>query len=184
MLSAIGEAPVNSIAASNVTQDAAIALNVLDEASRDIQAIGWFFNTEHNVILQRDSNDYIPVAGNIMELDADTSEHPDVNITIRGDFLYDLKKETTDRFAFDTDITADVIYLLEFTDLPQTARRLIVATSSRMLADRVVGSAELSKILRQDENFAYENLIELNTSMADANYISDSSSSNASNRYI
>ena len=184
MLSAIGEAPVNSISPSSLTQDAAIALNVLNEINREVQTIGWYFNSESKVDLARDGNDYIPIADNIMEVDPDEYVHPNVNVSIRGNFLYDLDKETADRFAFDEDITADVIYLLEFTDLPQQARQYITTRSARALADRVVGSADLSRMLREDELIAMERLNEVEIRMADSYYLSDPFSQNSKNRYI
>ena len=48
MLSAIGEAPVNSISGTN-NVDVSVAKNILDETSLSIQSEGWNFNTEYNV---------------------------------------------------------------------------------------------------------------------------------------
>lgn len=184
MLTSIGEAPVNSLSSSNLTQDAAIALNILDEINRDVQAEGWYFNTETNVEFTRNSSDYIEISDNIMDIDPDESEHPTLNVSMRGGYLYDLSKTSGDRYAFDEDITATVVYLLDFTNLPQAARRYITLRAARTLADRMVGSADLSRILREDELRAYENLNMLETSSSDSNYLSDSDSLDANNRYI
>lgn len=184
MLTAIGEAPVNSISPSSLTQDAAIALNVLEEINREVQAIGWYFNREFKVVLTRDSNNQIPVTDNMMEVDADTIEHPYIEVTMRGKFLYDIAKETGNRLEFDTDLTSTIVYLLEFTDLPQPARQYITTRAARVLADRVVGSADLSRMLREDENLAMERLNESEARMADSNYLDDPRSQWSKNRYI
>ena len=50
MLGHIGETPVNSIADTNALPvSAAMAVTIVDEVSREVQAEGWHFNTENNV---------------------------------------------------------------------------------------------------------------------------------------
>ena len=52
MLSTIGEAPVNSLTGSLPT-DATMAINILDEINREVQAQGWKFNTSYKVTFKK-----------------------------------------------------------------------------------------------------------------------------------
>ena len=127
MMTSIGEAPISSLTAGSMPQDAAIASFVLDEVNREVQAIGWHFNREYNVSLALDSNNKIPVATTVLSVDIPRSESADT-IVIRGDFLYNTsKQDDSDRFVFDGPIEATVTYLLDLTELPQPARDYIVA---------------------------------------------------------
>ena len=47
MLTAIGESPVNTITSSTTT-DVSIAIQILDNVSREVQSVGWHFNTDTN----------------------------------------------------------------------------------------------------------------------------------------
>ena len=52
MLTAIGESPVNTITSSTTT-DVSIALQILDNVSREVQSVGWHFNTDTNYLLTK-----------------------------------------------------------------------------------------------------------------------------------
>ena len=90
MLSMIGEAPVNSLTGT-LPLDATIANNTLTEISREVQAAGWHFNTEHKVTLAKDNNNKIPLASNIMRVDLDPSRYSrgTLDVVKRGNFLYE-----------------------------------------------------------------------------------------------
>ena len=58
MLSTIGESPVNTVEdTGNV--DVVIARQILQTASREVQARGWHFNTEINYTITPDSDGYL-----------------------------------------------------------------------------------------------------------------------------
>ena len=50
MLTSIGESPVNTITSSTTT-DVSIAVQILDNVSREVQSVGWHFNTDVNLSL-------------------------------------------------------------------------------------------------------------------------------------
>jgi len=70
MLSTIGEPPVNSLTGQQ-TADAAIAKNILDEVSRDVQTAGWHFNTQYGVTLSPSSDGTISIGSDIVRVDVD-----------------------------------------------------------------------------------------------------------------
>lgn len=171
MMVSIGEAPISSLSTDDLPQDAAIASFILDEVNREVQATGWHFNKEYEVEMALDADDKIPVATTVLSVDIPRSEITDT-ITIRGNFLYNTSKDDeTDRFVFDEALDATVIYLLELTDLPQPAREYIVARAARMFQERVLGSADLSKVLYAKEEDTKGALMQYETTAGNNNYL-------------
>ena len=166
MLSTIGEAPVNSLTGSLPT-DASMAKNILDEVNREVQSAGWKFNTSYKVTLSRDTNNKIPVATDVMHielnplLESKASNDP----VKRGSFLFNLAKET---FVFDKNFeNATVVYLLNFEDIPEQARRYITIRASRIFHDRTLGANALHRFSRQDELVALSILKQSEAAVAD-----------------
>ena len=54
LLQSIGQAPVSTLDTSN--PDVSIAWNTLVSTSRDVQAEGWTFNSEHHVRVNRSAD--------------------------------------------------------------------------------------------------------------------------------
>ena len=67
MLSTIGEAPVNTLSSGLV--DAETAETVLNEVSRDVQSLGWNFNSEPNYKVAADSDGFVQLPTEIMRAD-------------------------------------------------------------------------------------------------------------------
>ena len=155
MLSVIGEAPVNTLQGA-ATVDVIQAKAVLQQVSREVQSVGWHFNTERDYPLLPDVNGNIVLASNMVLVDADTE--PDIDVAQRGNKLYDRKGHT---FKFSQSIKAEVIYLLAFEDLPQVARQFIVIRAARIFQDRMVGSDTLHGFTEADEKKAWADLKEL-----------------------
>lgn len=155
MLSVIGEAPINTLEGA-ATVDVIQAKAILSQVSREVQSVGWHFNTEREYPLLPDVNGEIILASNMVLVDADTE--PDVDVAQRGNKLYDRKNHT---FQFKKTLKAEVIYLLGFEDLPQVARQFIVIRAARIFQDRMVGSDTLHGFSAEDEKKALADLKEL-----------------------
>jgi hypothetical protein len=149
MLATIGEAPVNSITGS-LPLDASLAKNTLNEINREVQSAGWHFNSRYKYILNLDTDSKIPLAENIMRVDLDNSKYSTgtYDVIKQGAFLFN-KVENT--FVFDKALEANVVLYLDFTDLPENARRYITIRSSRIFQDRTIGGASLHKFSSIDE---------------------------------
>lgn len=150
MLSAIGEAPVSSLNDPSLL-DASLAQEVLDQTSISIQTRGLHCNTDLKLKLTRDaSTNEINLPTNTAKVDSsDVSAHRDV--VQRGTKLYDRDNHT---FVFDEDITVDIVYLLNFDDLPQHVRRYVMTKASRRFQTRFMGSETLAGFTAQDEQEA------------------------------
>jgi len=162
ILSAVGEPPITSLSDPK-NADAAIAQNVLTEITREIQTMGWHFNTQYNVAFQPDASKQIVLAENIVRIDlvdhGIVTQHVNRNTTVtdtrditqRGDKLFD---RTNNTYDFETEVVATVIYLLDFTELPEPARRYATIKSARVFQDRMVGSQKHHMFSREDETRA------------------------------
>ena len=83
-----------------------------------------------------------------------------------------------------TDHKLDVVVLLSFDLLPEIARRYIAIKASRIFQERVVGSAELSQMNRNDEQQAWFALQEMEGDNGDYNIFDDYSTASVLNRGI
>ena len=149
MLATIGEAPVNSITGT-LPLDASLAKNTLNEINREVQSAGWHFNMRYDYTLSLDNNSKIPLAENIMRVDLNPDKYSvtEYDVIKQGSFLYNKKGNT---FTFDKALDAVVTLYLDFTDLPENARRYITLRASRIFQDRTIGGNTLHRFSATDE---------------------------------
>ena len=149
MLATIGEAPVNSITGT-LPLDASLAKNTLTEINREVQSAGWHFNMRYDYTLSLDNNSKIPLAENIMRVDLNPDKYSvtEYDVIKQGSFLYNKKGNT---FTFDKALDAVVTLYLDFTDLPENARRYITLRASRIFQDRTIGGNTLHRFSATDE---------------------------------
>tara|TARA_Y100001973_G_scaffold40101_1_gene60035 strand:- start:10284 stop:10910 length:627 start_codon:yes stop_codon:yes gene_type:complete len=153
MLSAVGEPPINSLD-DQKNADAAIARNILSEVSREVQAHGWHFNSQTKVTFSPSTDSNILLPENVARIDIEnwttgsTGSVNTMDITQRGNKLFN---KTDNTYVFSGDIVASVVYLLEWTELPEPARRYITVRSARIFQDRMVGSQAHHAFSQEDE---------------------------------
>ena len=149
ILSTIGESPVNSLTGT-LPVDATTALNVLDEISREVQSAGWHFNSHYKVDLSRDADSKIPIGTDVLRVELNTKyDRSSYDVVQRDDYLYNLAKNLE---TFDQDFTDNsIVYLLDFSKLPEPARRYITIRSARVFHDRTLGANTLHKFSSEDE---------------------------------
>ena len=171
MLSAVGEPPINFLDGQK-NADAAIARNILTEISSEVQTAGWHFNTQLNMELTPDSSGFIYVADNVVRVEIEyrtrgpnpTGLHDDRDVVQRGDRLFNRNDSS---YVFTKPVKATVIYLLEWTELPEPARRYIVVRAARIFQDRMVGSQAHHAFSQEDEVRARSLLREFEMDTAD-----------------
>jgi hypothetical protein len=156
LLAAIGEAAVSSLETAT-TVDVTQAKNLLSNINREVQQKGWHFNTEWDVVLSLDSDSRIPLGTSILSIYSPTKL-----TTIRGregsPFLYDLDNNT---FTWGDSINdAVTITLLDFEDIPQTARQYITSKAARIFQEEIIGQISAESINRQEEVEAYADLMD------------------------
>ena len=151
MLSAIGEAPVNTVTDSGLVE-VATALQVLGEVNREVQINGWHFNTETDFVLLPEfpSGDIrVPTDTLFIEpCGCDESR----KLVLRGGRLYDADRKT---FTFPTQVSVKLIRQLPFEDCPEPAKAYITIRAARVFQDRFQGSQEINGFQVADENRAW-----------------------------
>lgn len=154
ILSVVGSTPRNSLTGSQTSEDR-LALQILDEVTRETCIRGWHFNTEHDVDLVPNGDDEIDIPGNFGRVDLSVSRYPTRNVVIRDGKLYDKESHS---FEWGSAIKATVVYLYTFEELPEIARQYVMIRAARKFQDRVMGSTQHSQFTGRDEAVAYANL--------------------------
>lgn len=166
MLGTIGEASLTSLDGT-LPADAVTAQKVLLEISRTVQTKGWDFNTIERVEFPMDVGGEIPIAGSVLRADFRRGLTDDVK---RGAKLYNKTNQT---FIYTSAKTADeVVYFLQWDDLPEEARRYIEIRAARVFSQRTIGSAELRGFTAEDEREAKGVLVAAQIESGNYNFIS------------
>ena len=151
ILSTIGEAPLSTLTGS-LPVDGTMAKSVLNEINREVQSMGWHFNTQPKVTLSKDAgNSTIPLATNVLRVELNPYLHSktDFDIVQRDNILFNLVTNTS---TFTEDLKdVKVVYLLDFADIPEQAKRYITIRSARVFHDRTLGANTLHKFSVEDE---------------------------------
>lgn len=155
MLGSIGQAPVNTLDVPGVG-DVADAARHLNEALRDVQTVGYAFNTDYGFALTRDAiTGFILIPDGALDVDVSDSSVNAVERTLPTTgqrALYDTDNHT---FVFTDDITADVIWGFGFNDIPQAARSYIATAAARRFQAQKVNSPILDRYDAEDEELAF-----------------------------
>ena len=163
MLSSIGEAPVSSLSSGLI--EAEIAETILDTIDREVQSMGWHFNTELNKSFAQTPAGEILLPADILRADS-TLRANAPNLVQRGLKMYDRTNHT---FNVGTDAALDVVVQLVFDDVPEVAKRYIVLRATRIFQDRVVGSNTLHDFQEKDEQQALVQLKDFDKAADDHN---------------
>jgi hypothetical protein len=173
ILTAIGEAPINTLAGNQVV-DVAVARQILNEVSREVQSQGWYFNTETRVPLSPDLYKNINLPADTSRIDIDG-----MNVVVRDSKLFDLTNRT---FEFTSIQYATIVYYQDFEIMPDVAKRYVAVRSSRIFSDRMVNSDSIHQMLTKDEQRALIDLKEYEGDTADYNMMDNYSVSRVMNR--
>jgi hypothetical protein len=175
ILMSVGETPVNTLTVQS--PEVAIAQKTLRQVCREIQAEGWSYNTENQYPIDLDTNNQCIIPNNILQIDLNIFEHgKDYNIVRRSDNgvmkVYDKKNHT---FTFEncSKLYFDIIWMLDFEDLPQAFKDYISIRASRIASNRMVNSQPSAKLLETDEAAARALAVEYEMKQADHNIFSD-----------
>mgnify|MGYP003117500608 FL=1 len=146
MLTMIGASPVSTLDGAT-SADTSIAVSIHDEVSREIQSSGWHYNREYEVELAPDTNKFIYLDANVLQIDVEPRDAADlsgtagdyIDVVQRGNRLYDKKDHT---YEFSDTLKATVVYGLDWDALPQPVKQYITARAGRVFCDRMVGSGD------------------------------------------
>lgn len=133
----IGQAPVSTIA-GDLGVDTQIALNFVRKTNRQLQSQGWYWNTEDAYVLTPNGDGDILLPANTLSVNPAGNDYLR-NLVQRGSRLYDKDNFT---FTFTKSVQVNLTLGLDFTDLPETARRYIALRAARQFQDRIEGQSD------------------------------------------
>ena len=175
ILMSVGETPVNTLTVQS--PEVAIAQKTLRQVCREIQAEGWSYNTENQYPIDLDTNNQCIIPNNVLQLDLNIFEHgKDYDVVRRSDNgvmkVYDKKNHT---FTFEncSKLYFDIIWMLDFEDLPQVFKDYITTRASRIASNRMVNSQPSAKLLEADEAAARAAAVQYEMQQSDHNIFSD-----------
>lgn len=172
MLSNIGESPVNTLDDSDVV-DAGIAKTILRSVSREVQARGWWFNTDLQRSFTPTTDSRIQLPQNTLRVDTAGTDRVEKNFVQRGRFLYDAANHTYD---ITEDAILNIVVGLDFEELPESARRYINLRAARIFQERMLGTPTISAFNERDEVVALSMLQSEDMEASDLNMLNDSTS--------
>ena len=175
ILMSVGETPVNTLTVQS--PEVAIAQKTLRQVCREIQAEGWSYNTENEYPIQLDTSNQCIIPNNVLQLDLNIFQHgKDYDVVRRSDNgvmkVYDKKGHT---FTFEncSKLYFDIVWMLDFEDLPQAFKDYVTIRASRVASNRMVNSQPSAKLLEADEALARASAIEYENRQADHNIFND-----------
>jgi len=155
-LQTIGEMTLTT--ATNIADvyEARTALEILTETRRSVLTEGLNCNTDDEWELTADSSGYIAIPSSILRVEA--SDFNKVYI-MKDNKLYD-KENNTFKFTPSGIVKVDVVWDLDFDDIPHTVAYYIAIKASRLAYQRLIGSTDIIRVLMDDEQKAKEKMIE------------------------
>ncbi len=151
----IGEVPLPAgtlLPSLALGTDANVAIRVVEETMIEVQSIGWYFNLDYDYRLYKDIDDFISVPPNTLRMDV--MGNP--SYIIKGGKVYDINNQT---YKIEpTFVEADMVWLIDYSDLPPEAYEYIAARSARKFQAYVISASDLSQLTSQAEADAYVRL--------------------------
>lgn len=164
MLTNIGESPISSLETA-VDLYVSVARQMLYDASREIQTRGWYFNSEEKYPIPLNASGEAVLSKNILAVDL-TDDFYTYDATLRGNRLYNRK---THSYAFDKDLEGDVVFFLEWSDLPQAARQYITVVAARRFQKKYQPDDYTTKVTADEEIQAKADLEDYDANTRDYN---------------
>jgi hypothetical protein len=179
ILSTVGQAPVTTLDLQN--PEVAIVLNTLREVNRQVQVEGWTFNVERELELKPDTTtNKIDYPSNMLQIDANTKKHRDIDVVKRNNKVYDRLNHTD---TFTDSLYADVVWYFDYTDVPAAIQAYIAARAARLCATKMVGDAQLNQLLQEQEMQTRAAAIEYDTNQGDYSMFGFQDGANYYNSY-
>ena len=170
ILGSIGQSPVTNITGNSLQNpEIAFVVNLLAEVNKDVQTIGWTFNTEHRVKKSPDAQGNYVVPTNAIVYDiSDGQIDRATNVVKKDGKLFDTINQTD---VFTGEYYFDIVTLYPFTDVPPAIQRYIIARASMRAATQLVSNGDLVKLLQVEEQQARANAMEFETEQGDHNFM-------------
>ena len=174
ILGSIGQSPITSLTASGgidplANPEISIIVNILSETNKNVQAMGWHFNSEEGIEVSPDSAGNFVVPADAIAYDvSDGQSDRFVDVVRRNGKIYDLVTKTD---VFESDMKFDKVTLVRFDDVPPAIQRYIIARAAVRAASQLVSNTELVKLLKLEETATQAAAMEYECQHSDAYYM-------------
>jgi len=166
----IGEQPVDNLDNEQI-QDARVAERTILEVHKQEQVRGWSWNREYAYPFSKDLLNEIRVPSTVVEFTPNPYQW-NGRFQLRGARVYDLLNRTYQMDSTVTEITADVVWLLAWDDVPEAFNRFVAVRAARIFSDRTLGSEALFKYTLKDEQDAQALLMRMELEQESPNMLS------------
>lgn len=170
MLESIGQAPVSSLDLVGLG-DVTLAHKLLLRRTRDVQLIGWRFNTDEDYELTPDVSGYLRVPDGVLRIDAMDRGTPLVRRRHPGGF-WAIWNGSAKTWTFDGPVNFRITWGYPFDDLPDPARTYVALSAARAFQKRIIGSDNLDGFNAEDEQRAWQVLTREERALRDTNLFS------------
>lgn len=163
VLSTLGDNPVQSL--DDGYQPVFIIKQMINNISRDMQTMKYWFNTEYDV-------EHVPstlTSEIILPFNLLHFEPTETQYVARGLKVYDRTNRTS---TIEEIVTADICLMLEFAELPQVARKYIMAKAKIQYNDEYLGEDSLKASLFKEFEKAKNELDRAHMENEDINVLS------------
>ena len=153
-LQTIGEMTLTT--ATNIADvyEARTALEILTETRRSVLTEGLNCNTDDEWELTADALGYVAIPTNMLRLESNTN-----NYIMKDNKLYNKEDHTFLFYPLET-YKVDVVWDLDFDNIPHTIAYYIAIKAARLAYQRLIGSTDIIRVLMDDEQKAKEKMIE------------------------
>ncbi len=146
LLQVINERPIENEEDLDIVEEARFARDVLVETKKEVLSDGWDFNTDVGYTLPVDTDGYITVPYNILDISSSDSD-----LIMRDWRLYSKSNQSP---VFDEAQTVDIIWDILFNGLTHPVRNYITIRASRKFQARQIMDGQIYSYTKDDEEDA------------------------------
>lgn len=146
LLQVINEPPLENEEDAENVLEAQIAFDVIKEAKEEVLSENWYFNRDEGYIMSPDTDGFINIPFNILDLSS-----ADSDLIVRNWKLYSKSDQT---FIFDEAQTVQVVWNIPFNDLIHPIRHYVTVLAARKFQARQVGDGNSYSFTQEDEQKA------------------------------
>ncbi len=154
LLRSLNEAPINTLDDTE-SVDAAVAWSSLQEVLNAVQAEGWHWNREYDFTLTPEEDNTVLLPENYLAvMAAYWTDNPTTpcQFTERGRKLYDL--EAHSYTSFTQPVTVDLILKLDWTEVPEYARRYVTVRAMQQFQGQMQSSQVVYQVQQSEVDSA------------------------------
>lgn len=147
LLQTINELPLDNDEDLAASMEGQVAQSVLEETKKSVLSDGWDINLDENYSFSPDLDGYIAIPANVLDISS-----ADGDLVNRGFRLYSRANQS---HKFTEAVLCDVLWDIDFNDLPHAIRHFITIKAARNFQARIIGDTNQFSFSERDMEEAY-----------------------------